>query len=350
MSEHIDIIQRAADHVFTLFKEKLPNDRIYHNYAHTVGVAEMARKIAKGMKLGEDAVEVVTLAGWFHDAGYTEAYKGHEDLSKRIATEFLRENNYPEQKIDIILGCIEATRMPQKPQNLLEEIICDADLSSIGKRSFFETSVLLRIEWEKALGQIYTNEEWNAQDLDFLSRHTFHTKFAQLEFGEQQSENIRIADKIIRKREAIITKERTEEEKPLSQIDDPAQDQGIIALDKWKQNVNNLASSSQNDRSAQTMLLANSLLISSTIGFVIPLSVARHEFAIPGFFLVFVCVLSMLYSILSLRLQQDQVKTPERNSQYFRISTNIFMCGVIISIILFLIAFLTPKYFCCSTV
>src|SRR5437879_3195121 len=125
MPEQTDIITKASDFVFDLFKARLPEHLVYHTYGHTQMVAETARKIGKGMRLGEEGIEVVMLAGWFHDTGYTELYRGHEEISIRIARYFLERNNYPEEKIELIAGCIAATRIPQQPQNLLEEIVAD---------------------------------------------------------------------------------------------------------------------------------------------------------------------------------------------------------------------------------
>jgi len=152
------VTTRASEYIFELFKEKLPKHLVYHNFSHTESVAAAARKLAKGMKLGEDAIEIVSLAGWFHDAGFIEVYKGHEDVSKRVAEEYLRGEGVELEKIEYVLGCIEATRMPQTPKNLLEEILCDADMSALGKKTSFERSQLLRIEWEKALDKTMSDE------------------------------------------------------------------------------------------------------------------------------------------------------------------------------------------------
>ncbi len=195
MKEKAEIITRVSEFVFALFKEHLSDSLVYHTYQHTELVADTARKIAEGMKLGKEGIEVVTLAGWFHDTGYTEIHRGHEEVSIRIAKQFLKKDNYPEEKIELIAGCIRATKIPQQPKNLLEEILADADLSGLGRKSFFEQSRLLRIELERAIGVTYTEEQWTQQNLDLLTSHKYFTSFAQDAFDNQQSENIRILSK-----------------------------------------------------------------------------------------------------------------------------------------------------------
>jgi HD superfamily phosphodiesterase len=191
MTEHHDIVSRTEEFVFDLFKRKLPDYLVYHTYAHTESVAKSARKLAEDMELGEEGVEAVVLASLLHDTGYTELYKGHEDVSIRIATEYLRAQALGEERIAVIAGCIRATRIPQSPRNILEEIVADADLSSLGKKSYFERSELLRIEWERAQGRHYTDDEWLEQNIDLLSRHTFFTRAAQERYGARQAENLR---------------------------------------------------------------------------------------------------------------------------------------------------------------
>ncbi len=408
MAELTSITQRASEFVFELFKEKLPEHLVYHNYQHTQSVAETARKLAKGMKLGDDGIEIVTLAGWLHDTGYTEVYAANEDVGKRIAQEFLRTENYPEEKIEYVLGCIEATKMPQRPKNLLEEIVCDADLSSLGKKTFSDRSKLLRIEWEKMLGKVMSDEDWMRQDLDFLTSHKFFTRYAQEVFDEQKLENIRFHDRELRKYtstklspkdEVVLEKVKVEKEKLARAAEKETRpERGIETMFKIISG-NHMDLSIQADRKAETMIQANSLIISFIVGFVIRKLDESPELAIPGFFLLAVCVLTIIFAVLAIRpkvshgkftredIQAKRVnllffgnfykmklddfewgvrqmmgdkeylygsmikdnyflgKVIGRKYEFLRVSYNIFMFGLIIAVLLFLIAAHSPELF-----
>jgi hypothetical protein len=191
------ITDEAEDYVFDLFRRTLPPHLVFHDFPHTRDVVRTARKIAKEIGISDEALEIVTLAGWFHDAGYTEIYTGHEEVSSRIAREFLLSRSYPEEKITVVTGCIAATKVPQSPKNLLEEIICDADLSSLGRSNFLERSELLRIERELSQGITITDEEWLRHDLHFITGHYFHTKYAQIAYHKTKSENILILNEML---------------------------------------------------------------------------------------------------------------------------------------------------------
>ncbi len=134
---HNDIIKKTEDFVTNLFAEKLSPALIYHNLSHTANVAESAKKIGKKCELSSEDLEIVTIAAWFHDTGYTESYNNHEEAGKLIASAFLDANNYDPDKKEKVLSCIDATKMPQSPKSAAEQVLCDADLSHLGKEDFF---------------------------------------------------------------------------------------------------------------------------------------------------------------------------------------------------------------------
>ncbi|MEP7234242.1 MAG: Pycsar system effector family protein [Ignavibacteriota bacterium] len=202
MLQESEIITKASHFVQDLFAERLSADLVYHTFEHSKSVAETAAKIAVGMELGEDGIEVVTLAGWLHDIGYTEIYAGHEEISARIAREFLERESYPQEKIELIIGCIAATKIPQKPKNLLEQVIADADLAGLGRKSFFEQTDLLHIEWGTALSRYNTEIEWHNQNIKLLASHKFFTSYAQQKYGKRQDENLSELRKKLRKLES----------------------------------------------------------------------------------------------------------------------------------------------------
>jgi putative nucleotidyltransferase with HDIG domain len=192
MQTNSDIVLEASAFVSNLFFERLPKYMFFHTFDHSAQVANIAGKIGKAMKLGEEGMELVILAGLFHDTGYTEKYKGHEEVSVRIATDYLTEIKYPLEKITLIAGCIRATRIPQQPENILGSIVADADLAGFGRKSFFTRTELLHKEWEVAYGRTFSNEEWYAQSLELMMTHHYFTPVAEAQFSEQKSENIRM--------------------------------------------------------------------------------------------------------------------------------------------------------------
>ncbi len=185
-----EIISKAGNYVFALFKEKLSKKYVYHNYKHTTDIVNESEKLADEYQLPAAEKEVLLLAAWFHDTGYINTYQGHEEKSVELATEFLRREQYPPEQIQLVTGCIMATKSGQPATNLLEEILADADISNIGKDIFFANAELLRAEWELFLNQFFTDAEWARYQLEFLQAARFRTEAAQRKFAGQLAKNI----------------------------------------------------------------------------------------------------------------------------------------------------------------
>lgn len=196
---HHDILKSAEIFISELFSEKLSPNMMYHNFAHTMDVVNNARKIGKKSGLDDSELEIVTIAAWFHDSGYTVSYQGHEDAGIEIAKAFLNEHNYDPDKTSKVLSCINSTKMPQLPQSLTEQVICDADLIHFGREDFFDYSDLLRNEWESLGIRQVTDAEWYRQSSELLSTHKFFTQYSRRKFEPQQALNLLKAQKTYKK-------------------------------------------------------------------------------------------------------------------------------------------------------
>ena len=193
------ILTKVSEYITKLQTEKLPQGCIYHNITHTEEVVEAVKEIGSNSGLTEEQMEMVLLAAWFHDAGLVNDFQKHEEQSAQIAKEYLLGQKYPEEKINIVVTNIMATKMPQKPQNLMEEVLCDADLAHLGKKGYNSKTELLRIEWEKIQGVKYSDVEWYKANIDFITNNSFHTDYAKKNFEERRISNLSKLQKKLRK-------------------------------------------------------------------------------------------------------------------------------------------------------
>lgn len=151
----------------------------YHSLRHTrddvLGAAERLAAF-EGIE-GEERMCLLTAAA-FHDLGYLVDPSDHERASTRIAREVLPRFGYTPDQIECITGLIMATAWPPQPQTLLECLIADADLDSLGREDFLTTSDALREERAEA-GEVVSDEEWYAGQLEFLTRHAYFSEAAR---------------------------------------------------------------------------------------------------------------------------------------------------------------------------
>lgn len=185
------IIKEVKDYAIKLLSEHLPDNIMYHSINHTEDVVSSVREIAMKQKLPDEDVEIVTIAAWFHDLGYTQGCEKHELNSAKMARAFLEGHSIPESSIRKIEGCIMATEMPQNPTNLLEQVICDADMMHLADHDYFNKAALLHREIEKTKVCKITEQEWLRMNQDFLDKHCFFTEYAKKNYESAVKENLK---------------------------------------------------------------------------------------------------------------------------------------------------------------
>ena len=162
------INKKAGEYVTALFEKMHNPNLVYHNLEHTKYVVQRTNEIAAHYNLNEKELTISSLAAWFHDTGhlFTDASK-HEEQSVEIMKKFMTENDNDPQLIAEIEGCILATKFPRHPQNLLQEIICDADTYHLGTKEFKEVNKKVFEEHLLRVGP-ESKEEWNKETLELL--------------------------------------------------------------------------------------------------------------------------------------------------------------------------------------
>lgn len=183
------LVEEVSRFVINSFKSN-PAFFLYHNLHHTREVVDLVEDLAKNSGVESEGLELLLIAAWFHDIGYAETIPLHEERSAEKAEEFLREKDYPQEKIDAVKKLILATKVPQNPASKLEKIMCDADIAYIGKKDFMSRIKLLRKEWKQTIQKEFSDPEWFKENIHFLESNSFHTEYAKRKFGETRKENL----------------------------------------------------------------------------------------------------------------------------------------------------------------
>lgn len=147
----------------------------YHGTHHTLDVVQASAEIAalEGITDGE-SLALLRTAAFYHDSGFMNTYQGHEEAGCALAREVLPGFGYTETQIATICGMIMATKIPQSPKNMLERIICDADLDYLG-RDDFEAIAATLFEELKARDMVEDIPAWDAVQVKFLEAHAYWT-------------------------------------------------------------------------------------------------------------------------------------------------------------------------------
>jgi predicted metal-dependent HD superfamily phosphohydrolase len=200
--QQLQIVSEAKKVVTDIFQTKVNPLFVFHNLEHTIQVAIAAEEIEGYYQLNNDDRFVLFVSAWFHDTGFSSGHaEEHEKESIKLAKEFLAARTTDEEMIMRITSCIQATHMPQEPQNLVEKIICDADLFHLGTNMFRERGQLLRKELQAYYKCDFTEEEWRQLNIDFLKSHNYFTGYCRAELEPVKQEWI---EKLQNKQETSV--------------------------------------------------------------------------------------------------------------------------------------------------
>ncbi len=182
--------ERARRHAFERLERELAHDLVYHSLRHTRDDVLPAVRHFAAME-GVDGEEMLLLstAAVYHDIGFIEQYFNHESVGVRIAEETLPQFGFSRAQIQVIQNIIWATKLPQTPRNLLEQIMADADLDVLGRDDFLERNQDLRAElalYDKPV----SDYEWYSRQLQFLTSHQYFTAAARASRGITKQRNI----------------------------------------------------------------------------------------------------------------------------------------------------------------
>jgi len=186
-------MQYDQAHSFLIEKleQELSPDFTYHNAHHTRSVVQATLQLCEHEKLDEHHTKVLTTAALFHDSGFLRNYQDHEELSCQVAKEYLPQFGYNEKEIHHVCRLIMATKLPQRPSNVFESIICDADLHYLGTDNYFLIAENLYQEYKK-LDIVKTRAEWKKKQIQFFNSHRYFTRSAKEKYEKKKGENLRL--------------------------------------------------------------------------------------------------------------------------------------------------------------
>ena len=172
--------------IFRLLESELPSFLTYHSPHHTAYVVEKAEYIALQEDINQEDIFLIKTAALFHDIGFIDQYKNHEEAGCIIARETLKTFDFTNHEVEEICGMIMATKIPQSPQTMSEKIVADADLEYLGTDLFKPVSHLLFQELHYLDPELDISAFYKIQ-IDFLSNHIYHTDYC-IRNREQQKQ------------------------------------------------------------------------------------------------------------------------------------------------------------------
>lgn len=287
------IVKTASQFVLDYMNNNLDTKYIYHNYNHTYFVVSIIDELILTNNLTEEEKEIVLLAGWFHDIGYTVDKTKHEDHSIAIAKKYLEGHNYEAVKMAQVFSCINATKLEEKPSNLLEEIVADADFAHLANTNYVSLSENLRLEFANTNCGVYSKEAWLQENIKVFNNHKYYTKHANLNWTSHKNENLKALHKGLEK----------QIKKSIGKADSNNRSERSVDTLFRVTLKNHITLSDIADTKANILLSVNAIIISMALSNLIPkFDNPSNAFLIyPTIIFVAFSVASMILSVLATR-------------------------------------------------
>jgi hypothetical protein len=188
--------------------------------------------------------------------------------------------------------CIMATKYPRAPKSLLEEIICDADTYHFGTKEFKETNKQVFKELSLKEGEI-DKEEWTAKAIEFLESHTYYTAYCRHLLEAKKQENIKKLRSKTEKDTKAGRNLKLNENKNLPT-------KGIQTMLRLTSS-NHLELSGMADNKANILISVNAIIISVILGVLFRKLQDEPFLIIPSSIFLLVSVSTIVISILATR-------------------------------------------------
>lgn len=259
------IVESAEKYASELLAKQLDPAYKYHNLKHTQRVVKSTGVLISAHDLNDEETELLLLAAWLHDIGYTKGSEQHEEKGSAMAADFLKKEGYPEERIKKVRDLIMATKRYYEPANQLEKIIRDADASHFAKKSYMQTCEMLREELNMLGIAQYSTQDWLKANLSMLQdEHSYYTEFAKENWQEGKEKNIALL-----KKERKLAKKIAHKEKLKAKIKSEDPDRGVQTLFRVTLR-NHLTLSDIADTKSNILLSVNAIILSVVLANLIP--------------------------------------------------------------------------------
>jgi predicted metal-dependent HD superfamily phosphohydrolase len=319
MAPQTDLLARTHAYAESILTERLSSTFLFHNVDHTREVVEAAQEIGQHSGLGEKEMETLLIAAWLHDVGYRDGRINHERTSMHIARTFLEEQGVGEKRIEKVLQCIAATEMPQRPQGLLAEVMCDADLYHLATDQYAEKTELLRQEVSLLTGEKVSKRKWLYGNKLFYEKHHYFTEYGRTVLEPRKQANLQKIEAAIAEREAekeaekAREKEKKEEKKEKKAEAPEAKEAREAKKEKEKRpergvetmfrltSQNHVELSAMADNKANIMITVNSIIVSILVSILIRKFEEFPNLVVPTIILTTVCLVTIVFAVLATR-------------------------------------------------
>jgi hypothetical protein len=192
-----ELIKKPEISEALILLEKLPQTLKYHSKDHTIDVIKETILFALGDGASQSVIEQQAIAAAWHDVGYTEGLKNHEEMGVKLFQQSEAFQKLSKEQSDEIIANISDTKLKVEggsPSLSMKEsvmgYILDADVSNFGREDFFKKMALLTEELGIDWNNLNTRKAFIKFTIYLLKNHQWKTESAKRMRQQTKEKNI----------------------------------------------------------------------------------------------------------------------------------------------------------------
>jgi len=237
--------------------------------------------------------------------GYVYSTDDHETESIRLAVQFLKSKKIDEQDIKEVMICIEATRVPQNPGSKIAEVVCDADMLHLSSADYYDHIELMRRERKVIENRKISKQEFDRTSCIFFNKHNYHTEYGKTVLQKGKEKNCIMIQKNIQKRDNKKEKQTSELNIENAKLRKKLEKQkgysrGVESMFRLTAR-NQINLSSIADNKSNILISVNTIIISIVLTVLVSRFAEYPEMILPSLIFLTFSLITIIFAILSTR-------------------------------------------------
>jgi predicted metal-dependent HD superfamily phosphohydrolase len=301
-----ELLRETALYLEPYFKTNLAPGYESRNFAAALKLVQNCDLISVNTHLKERDRMKISLAAWFLYTGFCSDPGNYQKASAELASGFFKEKGISPEIIQEIQEYILDTRYPPQPLTIQAQVLCDAEMSWLADKSFFEKMNLLRKEKPLTDKKEIEEKSWLEENILKLENHIFFIPFSRDMFGKKKEKNLlRLKEKLTSaaNSQSIIHESsvpKTKEKSEAALTSDLKLERGVETLFR-NTSRNQIHLIRLADYKANMIISINAIIISVILSFLIIRLDANKYLELPTIILVLTNIVTILIAISATR-------------------------------------------------
>jgi len=201
-----------TSYVSNFYKQNMPNHLKFHDFTYLEMVMKQVGKMADAVDLKGKDRKILEAANWFRYTGMSVQYENYEAESAKIAAQYLKDQQMDQADIEQVKTLILKSTHKSRPANMMEEITQDGGFVYLGKSNFFNLSSLLKVELETIKDKKISPREWDEMVYQLLAKSRFYTSYASHKYLDRIAGHLTTQRKNLKKTKRNEIRKKTGKE------------------------------------------------------------------------------------------------------------------------------------------